>query len=51
MSIIGCILLLAALIFGKTVAETPALAAYFDFKGETLALIIIGYGFIASGVG
>ena len=48
MSIIGCILLLAALIFGKTVAETPALAAYFDFKGETLALIIIGYGFIAS---
>src|SRR5580692_8072269 len=27
MSIIGCILLLAALIFGKTVAETPALAA------------------------
>src|SRR5580704_1854430 len=48
MSIIGCILLLAALIFGRTVAETPALAAYFDFKGETLALIIIGYGFVAS---
>ena len=48
MSIIGCILLLVALIFGNTVAETPALAAYFDFKGETLALIIIGYGFIAS---
>src|SRR5246500_5213697 len=48
MSLIGCILLLAALIFGNTVSETPALAAYFDFKGETLALIIIGYGFVAS---
>src|ERR1700750_1300845 len=48
MSLIGCILLLAALTFGKTVAETPALAVYFDFKGETLALIIIGYGFVAS---
>src|SRR5215468_4284107 len=48
MSLIGCVLLLGALIYGKTVSETPALAAYFDFKGETLALIIIGYGFVAS---
>jgi carbon starvation protein len=48
MSLIGCVLLLAALTYGRTVAETPALAAYFDFKGETLALIIIGYGFVAS---
>ena len=48
MSLIGCILLLAALTYGRTVSETPALAAYFDFKGETLALIIIGYGFVAS---
>jgi carbon starvation protein len=48
MSLIGCILLLAALIYGRTVAETPALAAYFDFSGETLAVIIIGYGFVAS---
>src|ERR1700741_1209430 len=48
MSLIGCVLLLAALIYGRTVAETPALAAYFDLKGETLALIIIGYGFVAS---
>src|SRR5689334_10849257 len=42
MSLIGCVLLLAALTYGKTVSETPALAAYFDFRGETLALIIIG---------
>jgi carbon starvation protein len=48
MSLIGCVLLLAALVYGKTIAETPALAAYFDFRGETLALIIIGYGFVAS---
>jgi len=48
MSLIGCVLLLAALIYGKTVSETPDLAAYFDLKGETLALIIIGYGFVAS---
>jgi carbon starvation protein len=48
MSLLGCVLLLAALIYGKTVSETPALAAYFDYKGETLALIIIGYGFVAS---
>src|SRR3981081_90527 len=48
MSLIGCGLLLAALTYGKTVSETPALAAYFDFNGETLAMIIIGYGFVAS---
>src|SRR5262249_23098114 len=46
--LIGCVLLLGALIYGRTVSETPALAAYFNFSGETLALIIIGYGFVAS---
>ena len=29
-------------------AESPTLAPMFTFKGETLALIIIGYGFVAS---
>jgi carbon starvation protein len=48
MSVLGCVLLLAALIYGKTVSETPELATYFDLRGETLALIIIGYGFVAS---
>ncbi|MBX9847441.1 MAG: carbon starvation protein A [Xanthobacteraceae bacterium] len=48
MSLLGCILLLVVLIYGRTVSETPALAGYFDLKGETLALIIIGYGFVAS---
>ena len=48
MSVIGAVLLLAALIYGRTVSETPALAAYFNLTGTTLALIIIGYGFVAS---
>ena len=48
MSVIGFVLLLAALVYGKTVAETPALARLFTCSGETLALIIIGYGFVAS---
>jgi len=48
MSGIGAVLLLGALLYGRTVSETPALAAWFDFGGETLALIVIGYGFVAS---
>src|SRR6266568_2545240 len=48
MSAIGVFLLLATLIYGRTVSETPQLAAFFDLRGETLALIIIGYGFVAS---
>lgn len=48
MSIIGVVLLLGALIYGRTVSETPELATYFNFPGTSLALIIIGYGFVAS---
>src|ERR1700731_1230519 len=48
MSAIGVVLLLGSLIYGKSVSEDPQLAALFDFRGETLALIIIGYGFVAS---
>lgn len=48
MSLLGAMLLLLALIYGRTVSESPALAPYFDLSGETLALIIIGYGFVAS---
>lgn len=48
MSVIGALLLLAALVYGKTVSDTPSLAAWFDLRGDTLALIIIGYGFVAS---
>src|ERR1700723_2804943 len=48
MSVIGIVLLLASLIYGRTVAENPAIAGWFDLRGETVALIIIGYGFVAS---
>ncbi len=48
MSVIGIALLLMALIYGRTVAESPALAPYFTLSAETLALTIIGYGFVAS---
>ena len=48
MSAIGIVLLLAALLYGQTVSQTPELAAYFDISGPSLALIIIGYGFVAS---
>ncbi|MFO1098951.1 MAG: carbon starvation CstA family protein [Xanthobacteraceae bacterium] len=48
MSIIGFILLMAALFYGRTVSETPELARLFNWSGENLALAIIGYGFVAS---
>jgi carbon starvation protein len=48
MSVIGAALLLVALVAGQTVSQTPALAAWFDLGGPTLALLIIGYGFVAS---
>ena len=48
MSVIGIVLLLAALIYGRTVAESPDLAPWFTFSAENLALLTIGYGFVAS---
>jgi carbon starvation protein len=48
MSLIGFVLLLAALFFGRTVSQSPALAPFFNFRGDSLALMIIGYGFCAS---
>jgi carbon starvation protein len=48
MSAIGIVLLLIALIYGQTVSETPSLAALFTYSGETWALILIAYGFVAA---
>jgi carbon starvation protein len=48
MSAIGFVLLMAGIFFGQTVAASPTLAPLFTFKGETLALMLIGYGFVAS---
>ncbi|MEM5017322.1 carbon starvation CstA family protein [Metabacillus indicus] len=47
-SIIGVILLLLSIYYGQHVAETPELAKMFTFSGETIAILMIGYGFIAS---
>ncbi len=48
MSIIGAALLLLALVYGRTVSLDASLAHYFDLSGTTLAVTIIGYGFVAS---
>ena len=48
MSLIGFVLLMAALIYGQTVAQNLRLAPLFTLRGESLALMIIGYGFVAS---
>jgi carbon starvation protein len=48
MSILGAVLLMAALICGRTVAGTPGLAALFNLPATSLAVIIISYGFVAS---
>jgi carbon starvation protein CstA len=48
MSAIGIVGLFAAIILGGRVAADPAWAPAFTFSGEALALMLIGYGFVAS---
>jgi len=48
MSALGVVLLLTALIGGQYVSESPTLGPIFNLPADTLALIIIGYGFVAS---
>jgi carbon starvation protein len=48
MSIIGFVLLMIALVLGRDVSESATLAPYFTFSAEHLALLVIGYGFVAS---
>ena len=47
-SIIGIVLLMLALYFGSYVAESETLAPMFTFSGETIAIMLIVYGFVAS---
>ncbi|MEH6890529.1 carbon starvation CstA family protein [Bacillus sp. JJ864] len=47
-SVIGIILLLLSIVAGQYVAENPVLATLFTFKGETIAIMLVIYGFIAS---
>jgi hypothetical protein len=47
-SLIGLLLVAAAIIAGRTVAESATLAPWFTLGGMTLALAIVVYGFFAS---
>ncbi|KQQ33238.1 carbon starvation protein A [Duganella sp. Leaf126] len=47
-SIIGFVLLMAAIFGGQYVQEHAALAPLFDFTGTELTWMLIGYGFVAS---
>ena len=47
-SAIGFLGLLGAILLGGEVAASPGWAPMFTFSGEALALMLIGYGFVAS---
>lgn len=47
-SIIGIVLLLFSLFYGQHVSQDPTLSNMFTFKGETIAIMMIIYGFVAS---
>jgi len=47
-SLIGVVLLVLSLYAGQWIAQTPALASWFDLQGTTLAWGLIIYGFVAS---
>lgn len=47
-SVIGFVLLMASIWFGGHVAADPYWGPFFTLKGETIALWMIGYGFVAS---
>jgi len=45
---IGVVLLMVALVSGRYVAESPALAPMFTWSGLTIAYAVMAYGFVAS---
>jgi carbon starvation protein len=47
-SAMGLVLLLLSLYAGRWVAQNPALAPTFALSGKTLALLVMGYSFVAS---
>jgi len=48
MSLIGLVLLMLSLVYGRHVAEDAALAPLFNYTGEELSIMLILYGFVAS---
>ncbi|HEX8644511.1 MAG TPA: carbon starvation CstA family protein, partial [Allosphingosinicella sp.] len=47
-SAIGFVGLIASILIGEQVASSPVWGPAFTFSGEALALMLIGYGFVAS---
>ena len=47
-SVIGFVLLIAAILLGGQVAASPTWAAMFTFTGTQLTWMLIGYGFVAA---
>ena len=47
-SLIGLVLLIAAIVFGQYVAESSFWAPLFTLTGKELVWLVIGYGFVAS---
>ncbi|MGE0665365.1 MAG: carbon starvation CstA family protein [Sphingomonadales bacterium] len=48
MSLIGFVLLIASIVYGQHVAESPVLAPLFTWSGETLAIALMAYGAVAA---
>ena len=47
-SLIGFVLMMAAIIYGGDIAQHPYWGPFFTLKGTTLTLVLVVYGFIAS---
>lgn len=47
-SLIGFVLMMAAIIYGGDIAQHPYWGPFFTLKGTTLTWVLVGYGFVAS---
>ncbi|WP_380178029.1 carbon starvation CstA family protein [Kalamiella sp. sgz302252] len=47
-SVIGFVLMMAAIIYGGDIAQHPFWGPFFTLKGTTLTLVLVVYGFVAS---
>ena len=48
MSLIGFVLLILSIVYGRHVAADPVLGPMFNYTGEQLSMMLIAYGFVAS---
>jgi len=47
-TVLGIILLILSLVFGRYIGQHPELSAIFNLSGETIAILMIIYGFVAA---